>query len=71
MPQSLTVNTEVVQVRLPAPMVEAVDYVAGVCGMSRSAAIRELVTDALFRRDLWPPASVRVRAPVARGIRHE
>ena len=50
-------------------MLDAVSYVASVSGMSRSAALRELLTDALVRRDLWPPAAVRVRPNV--GARHE
>lgn len=67
MPPSLTANTEVLQVRLPAPMVEAVDFVAAGCGLSRSAVLRELLTEALHRRDLWPPASVRTRPSLSTG----
>lgn len=50
-------RTSPVMAHLPAPMVAAIDAAAGLGGMSRSAALRELLVDALGRRGLWPPTT--------------
>ena len=41
--------------RLPRPLISAVDRAGALAGQRRSAVVRELLTDALRVRGLWPP----------------
>ncbi len=53
------VNTEdcpaVVKARLPRPMLAALDAAADLSGMSRAAALRDVLVAGLTARGLWPP----------------
>jgi hypothetical protein len=45
----------VLRVRVPRPMLDAVDRAARHAGMRRSSLIRELLAFALAERGHWPP----------------
>ena len=45
----------VLQVRIPGPMLDAVDRATDATGQNRSEFFRECVTAALVARRLWPP----------------
>ena len=46
-----------IRLRVPAPLLEAVDEVARRCGVSRSDAVRALLVAVLTRRSQWPPGA--------------
>ena len=48
-----------ISLRLPLPMVAAVERARAASGMTRAAALRELITLELVRRGQWPPEAVR------------
>jgi hypothetical protein len=49
------VPQSVVNVRVPLPLLEAVDAYADRVGVARSTALKALVEVALRDADLWPP----------------
>ena len=43
------------RIRVPAPMLDALDATAAACGTTRSMVGRELLLTALTARGMWPP----------------
>lgn len=55
---SSTPNAPILGMRAPRAVLSVIDAEASRLTMTRSALVRELLTDALRARGLWPPAKV-------------
>jgi len=54
-------NATDLRIRIPVPLLEAVDAIARTDGMNRSEAIRHMLAERMTQRGVWPPKTSAAR----------